>query len=160
MDTAGTPGWAGIPHVDVQWLASGLKGRRCGVMMAKRRRTTDRGPFTTRVCLNHAYPGLAPSRVCYRSRCVDFSATSCCSCLSGFISLIPGRDKYLLAARGGAVKDPIRSRSLCFPREIFPYLVVVIGLENVLVLTKSVVSTPVDLEVKLRIAQGKTPSDV
>ena len=39
--------------------------------------------------------------------------------------------------------------------EIFPYLVVVIGLENVLVLTKSVVSTPVDLEVKLRIAQGK-----
>ncbi|KAA8591910.1 hypothetical protein FQN60_017284 [Etheostoma spectabile] len=30
--------------------------------------------------------------------------------------------------------------------EIFPYLVVVIGLENVLVLTKSVVSTPVDLE--------------
>lgn len=40
-------------------------------------------------------------------------------------------------------------------REIFPYLVVVIGLENVLVLTKSVVSTPVDLEVKLRIAQGE-----
>lgn len=40
------------------------------------------------------------------------------------------------------------------PREIFPYLVVVIGLESVLVLTKSVVSTPVDLEVKLRIAQG------
>ncbi|GLD53204.1 sterol regulatory element-binding protein cleavage-activating protein, partial [Lates japonicus] len=39
-------------------------------------------------------------------------------------------------------------------KEIFPYLVVVIGLENVLVLTKSVVSTPVDLEVKLRIAQG------
>lgn len=33
-------------------------------------------------------------------------------------------------------------------------MVVVIGLENVLVLTKSVVSTPVDLEVKLRIAQG------
>lgn len=42
------------------------------------------------------------------------------------------------------------------PSEIFPYLVVVIGLENVLVLTKSVVSTPVDLEVKLRIAQGNT----
>ncbi|GAA6069830.1 sterol regulatory element-binding protein cleavage-activating protein, partial [Tachysurus ichikawai] len=41
-----------------------------------------------------------------------------------------------------------------FLREIFPYLVVVIGIENVLVLTKSVVSTPVDLEVKLRIAQG------
>lgn len=43
-------------------------------------------------------------------------------------------------------------------REIFPYLVVVIGLENVLVLTKSVVSTPVDLEVKLRIAQGTLPA--
>jgi len=38
--------------------------------------------------------------------------------------------------------------------EIFPYLVVVIGLENVLVVTKSVVSTPVHLEVKLRVAQG------
>lgn len=38
--------------------------------------------------------------------------------------------------------------------EIFPYLVVIIGLENVLVLTKSVVSTPVHLEVKYRIAQG------
>lgn len=35
---------------------------------------------------------------------------------------------------------------------------VVIGLENVLVLTKSVVSTPVDLEVKLRIAQGNAGS--
>ncbi|KPP65228.1 hypothetical protein Z043_116372 [Scleropages formosus] len=43
--------------------------------------------------------------------------------------------------------------------EIFPYLVVVIGLENVLVLTKSVVSTPVDLEVKLRIAQVGLVSD-
>jgi len=38
--------------------------------------------------------------------------------------------------------------------EIFPYLVIVIGLENVLVVTKSVVSTPVHLEVKLRVAQG------
>ncbi|XP_075922338.1 sterol regulatory element-binding protein cleavage-activating protein isoform X2 [Petromyzon marinus] len=38
--------------------------------------------------------------------------------------------------------------------EIFPYLVLVIGLENILVLTKSVVSTPVDQDVKFRIAQG------
>lgn len=37
---------------------------------------------------------------------------------------------------------------------------VVIGLENVLVLTKSVVSTPVDLEVKLRIAQGNTVGEL
>ncbi|XP_074658756.1 sterol regulatory element-binding protein cleavage-activating protein-like [Tubulanus polymorphus] len=38
--------------------------------------------------------------------------------------------------------------------EIFPYLIVIIGLENILVLTKSVVSTPVHLDVKYRIAQG------
>lgn len=31
---------------------------------------------------------------------------------------------------------------------------VIIGLENNLVLTKSVVSTPVHLDVKLRVAQG------
>lgn len=48
----------------------------------------------------------------------------------------------------------LSSPSPSVPSEIFPYLVVVIGLENVLVLTRSVVSTPVDLEVKLRIAQG------
>lgn len=54
---------------------------------------------------------------------------------------------------GGAQRCPhLLSPSVL--SEIFPYLVVVIGLENVLVLTKSVVSTPVDLEVKLRIAQG------
>lgn len=41
-----------------------------------------------------------------------------------------------------------------FSSEIFPYLVVIIGLENVLILTKSVVSTPVHLEVKYRVAQG------
>ncbi|KAF8795037.1 Sterol regulatory element-binding protein like [Argiope bruennichi] len=38
--------------------------------------------------------------------------------------------------------------------EILPYLIVVIGLENMLVLTKSVVSTPIHLDVKLRVAQG------
>lgn len=54
----------------------------------------------------------------------------------------------------GAPSAPSSPRPHSVPREIFPYLVVVIGLENVLVLTKSVVSTPVDLEVKLRIAQG------
>ena len=32
--------------------------------------------------------------------------------------------------------------------EIFPYLVVIIGLENVLVVTRSVVSTPLNLEVR------------
>lgn len=39
--------------------------------------------------------------------------------------------------------------------EIFPYLVMLIGLENVLVITKSVVSTPVHLDVKIRVAQGQ-----
>ncbi|KAK9501038.1 hypothetical protein O3M35_002162 [Rhynocoris fuscipes] len=39
-------------------------------------------------------------------------------------------------------------------REIFPYLVVTVGLENILVLTKSVVSTPPHLDSKIRVAQG------
>ncbi|RWS16320.1 Sterol regulatory element-binding protein cleavage-activating protein-like protein [Dinothrombium tinctorium] len=38
--------------------------------------------------------------------------------------------------------------------DILPYLVVVIGLENMLVLTKSVVSTPAHLDIKIRVAQG------
>ncbi|XP_015773212.1 PREDICTED: sterol regulatory element-binding protein cleavage-activating protein-like [Acropora digitifera] len=38
--------------------------------------------------------------------------------------------------------------------EIFPYLIIILGVENILVITKSVVSTPVDLEVKIRVAQG------
>ncbi|XP_064647832.1 sterol regulatory element-binding protein cleavage-activating protein-like [Lineus longissimus] len=38
--------------------------------------------------------------------------------------------------------------------EVFPYLVVIVGLENVLVLTKSVVSTPATLSVKERVARG------
>ena len=40
---------------------------------------------------------------------------------------------------------------LCFNSEVFPYLVIVVGVENILVITKSVVSTPVDLEVKIRV---------
>ncbi|CAB0019476.1 unnamed protein product [Nesidiocoris tenuis] len=39
-------------------------------------------------------------------------------------------------------------------REVFPYLVVVVGLENILVLTKSVVSTQPHLDAKIRVAQG------
>ena len=38
--------------------------------------------------------------------------------------------------------------------EIFPYLIIFIGFENIVVLTKSVVSTPVDLDVRYRIALG------
>lgn len=39
-------------------------------------------------------------------------------------------------------------------REIFPYVVILIGLENVLILTKSVLSTQSHLDAKIRIAQG------
>nr|XP_023029446.1 sterol regulatory element-binding protein cleavage-activating protein-like [Leptinotarsa decemlineata] len=37
---------------------------------------------------------------------------------------------------------------------IIPYLILLVGLENVLVLTKSVVATPLHLDVKIRNAQG------
>ena len=37
---------------------------------------------------------------------------------------------------------------------MFPYLVVAIGVENIVVITTSVVTTPVHLDVKLRVAQG------
>ncbi|CAH1993920.1 unnamed protein product [Acanthoscelides obtectus] len=39
-------------------------------------------------------------------------------------------------------------------KDIFPYLILLVGLENVLVLTKSVASTPLHLDVKIRNAQG------
>ncbi|EDV27257.1 uncharacterized protein TRIADDRAFT_55014 [Trichoplax adhaerens] len=39
-------------------------------------------------------------------------------------------------------------------REIYPYIIIIIGLENILIITKSVVSTPMDLEVRERIAEG------
>ncbi len=38
--------------------------------------------------------------------------------------------------------------------EILPYLVIFLGFENIVVLTKSVVSTPFDLDVRYRIALG------
>ncbi|XP_052801573.1 sterol regulatory element-binding protein cleavage-activating protein-like [Mya arenaria] len=38
--------------------------------------------------------------------------------------------------------------------EIFPYLVVLIGMENVLVMTKSIVSTSIELDVRERVAIG------
>lgn len=69
---------------------------------------------------------------------------------TAFLGPTPVANQHVL----GALLSTVLTLSLSVPSEIFPYLVVVIGLENVLVLTKSVVSTPVDLEVKLRIAQG------
>lgn len=38
--------------------------------------------------------------------------------------------------------------------EIFPYLVIIVGLENILVITRSIVSTPAYLPVALRVAEG------
>jgi hypothetical protein len=38
--------------------------------------------------------------------------------------------------------------------EIMPYLIIFIGFENIVVLTKSVVSTPINLDVRYRIALG------
>lgn len=39
-------------------------------------------------------------------------------------------------------------------KEVFPYLIILIGLENVIVLTKSILSTPSHLDVKIRVARG------
>nr|XP_029480670.1 sterol regulatory element-binding protein cleavage-activating protein-like isoform X3 [Oncorhynchus nerka] len=83
--------------------------------------------------------------------------------LRGKIDMVKSKWGLALAAVVTVLSSLLMSVGLCTlfgltptlnGGEIFPYLVVVIGLENVLVLTKSVVSTPVDLEVKLRIAQG------
>lgn len=39
-------------------------------------------------------------------------------------------------------------------RDVVPFIIVVIGLENILLITKSVISTPRELDVPLRIAKG------
>lgn len=39
-------------------------------------------------------------------------------------------------------------------KAIYPYLVVIIGLENILVVTRSVFSTAKNLDVKIQLAQG------
>ena len=38
--------------------------------------------------------------------------------------------------------------------EIFPYLVVMVGMEKVMIIVKAVVSTPASNPVKIRIAEG------
>lgn len=38
--------------------------------------------------------------------------------------------------------------------QVFPYLVIVVGLENMLIIIKSVGSTAPNLDVKIRLAQG------
>ena len=75
------------------------------------------------------------------------------------IQLFSDQLKNAKAQQHGPYKPPghLISCSLYFS-EIFPYLVVIIGLENIVVVTKSVASTPVHLDVKLRVAQGKLHS--
>uniref|UniRef100_W4VSE5 Sterol regulatory element-binding protein cleavage-activating protein n=1 Tax=Corethrella appendiculata TaxID=1370023 RepID=W4VSE5_9DIPT len=57
----------------------------------------------------------------------------------------------------------LMSLGLCFffgltismqSKGIYPYLVILVGLENVLILTKSVITTDNNLDIKIRIAQG------
>ena len=63
-----------------------------------------------------------------------------------------GREPSICPMFGIVTRDSESTTCVC--SEIFPYLVMIIGLENVLVITKSVVSTPVHLDVKIRVAQG------
>ncbi|XP_076472128.1 sterol regulatory element-binding protein cleavage-activating protein-like [Babylonia areolata] len=79
------------------------------------------------------------------------------------IEMVKSQIGLAVSAVVTVVSSLFMSLSLCFffglnptlnGSEIFPYLVMIIGLENVLVITKSVVSTPVHLDVKIRVAQG------
>ncbi|GLH11360.1 F-box/WD repeat-containing protein 7 [Gryllus bimaculatus] len=79
------------------------------------------------------------------------------------IELVKSKVGMAFSAVMTALASLFMSVGLCFffgltlslnGRDVFPYLVVIVGLENVLVLTKSVVSTPTHLDVKIRIAQG------
>ncbi|XP_011494739.1 PREDICTED: sterol regulatory element-binding protein cleavage-activating protein [Ceratosolen solmsi marchali] len=79
------------------------------------------------------------------------------------IELIKSKVGMAFSATVTVIASLSMSVGLCFffgltlslsGKEVFPYLVVIVGLENVLVLTKSVVSTPAHLDVKIRVAQG------
>lgn len=41
-------------------------------------------------------------------------------------------------------------------KKIFPYLIIFVNLKNILIITKSVVSTPIDLNIRLKIAQNQS----
>ncbi|XP_015600062.1 sterol regulatory element-binding protein cleavage-activating protein isoform X2 [Cephus cinctus] len=79
------------------------------------------------------------------------------------IELVKSKIGMAFSASVTVVASLSMSVGLCFffgltlslsGKDVFPYLVVIVGLENVLVLTKSVVSTPAHLDVKIRVAQG------
>ncbi|CDS39706.2 sterol regulatory element binding protein [Echinococcus multilocularis] len=67
------------------------------------------------------------------------------ACFTIFASLVM---TLSLCATLGLMSPALRGR------EFFPYLVGLIGFENILATTKAVVGTPIDLPVKHRVAQG------
>ncbi|KFD45431.1 hypothetical protein M513_05984 [Trichuris suis] len=58
----------------------------------------------------------------------------------------------LLMAAGICVHFQLTRRTWLV--ELFPYLALVVGMENILCMTRSVVSTPTELDVRSRVAQG------
>jgi hypothetical protein len=75
------------------------------------------------------------------------------------------RSRFVLAASSvlTVIGSLVMSLGLCFffgltitmqSKGIYPYLVILVGLENCLVLTKSVMTTDNNLDVKIRVAQG------
>lgn len=64
----GAPGWAGIPHVDVQSLENNLESRPRGVMVAARRWPSERGPWLCfySACLLKSHVSAAPDLVLSR----------------------------------------------------------------------------------------------
>ena len=74
--------------------------------------------------------------------------------LGQFLPTSSWQNNIFLLIKKVSLKDVLILLLLCFFREIFPYLVVIIGIENVVVITKSVVSTSIELDVKYRVASG------
>ncbi|KAL7307009.1 hypothetical protein TKK_0000758 [Trichogramma kaykai] len=79
------------------------------------------------------------------------------------IELIKSKSGIAFSAVATVILSLLMTMGACFffgltlslsGKDIFPYLVVIVGLENVLVLTKSIVSTPAHLDMKIRVAQG------
>ena len=99
-----------------------------------------------------ALSSLSSARSSCRSPSVSFLVSRQVSMAGAYFNMVNARCVTLYYE---SIKNKVVASCVFVFSEIFPYLVVIIGLENVLVVTKSVVSTPVHLEVKLRVAQGQ-----